>query len=63
MQHVVQEMDAAGLIEKSDSPWCSPVVLVNKKDGSRRFYVDGRFQKAYSSLPLSYPEGVQQFSG
>ena len=26
MQRAVQEMEAAGLIEKSDSPWRSPVV-------------------------------------
>ena len=40
MQRAVQEMDAARLIEKSDSPWCSPLVLLNKNDGSKRFCVD-----------------------
>ena len=38
----VQEMRELDVIESSASPWSSPIVLVNKKDGSTRFCVDYR---------------------
>ena len=42
----VQRMLASNVIRPSNSPWASPVVMVRKKDGSLRFYVDFRQLKA-----------------
>ena len=41
-EKAVQEMREQDVIEPSASPWSSPIVLVNKKDGSTRFCVDYR---------------------
>lgn len=32
----------AGVIEPSDSPYSSPIVIVKKKDGTNRFFIDFR---------------------
>ena len=72
MQLAVHEMEAAGVLERSDSPWCSPVVIMTKKDGGKRFCVDYRALNAIT-VTDAYPlpriddtldalSGVQWFS-
>jgi len=36
----VEEMLQHGVVQPSTSPWAAPIVLVKKKDGTRRFCVD-----------------------
>ena len=38
----IQKMLQAGIISPSRSPWSSPIVIVDKKDGQKRFCVDLR---------------------
>ena len=42
MKDLLTEMQAKDVIQPSQSPWASPVVLVQKKDGSARFCIDYR---------------------
>ncbi len=42
IEEEVTKMLQAGVIHASDSPWSSPIVLVNKKDGTICFCIDYR---------------------
>nr|XP_033806336.1 uncharacterized protein LOC117363128 [Geotrypetes seraphini] len=42
VQNLVEEMLTLGVIEPSQSPWCSPIVIVPKADGTPRFCIDFR---------------------
>ena len=42
IQRQVVDLQKRGVIEPSDSPWAANVVLVSKKDGTKRFCVDYR---------------------
>lgn len=42
IDNAIDEMLEAGVIRRSRSPWSFPVVIVDKKDGSKRFCVDFR---------------------
>lgn len=50
----LDEMLALGVVEPSNSPWSSPILLVKKKDGAYRFCVDFRKLNAVT-VRDSYP--------
>ena len=54
IDEAIDEMLDAKVIEPSNSPWSFPVVIVDKKDGSKRFCVDFRKLNAITK-PISYP--------
>ena len=42
INEMIEEMLSQGVVQHSQSPWASPIVLVKKKDGGLRFCVDYR---------------------
>lgn len=50
----LQRMKDLDVIEKSYSPWCSPAVLVKKKDGRDRLCIDSRKLNSVT-IKDSYP--------
>ncbi len=54
VENEICKMEKEGMITKSSDPWCSPIVLVRKKDGTICFCVD--YQKLNDVSPKdSYP--------
>ncbi len=64
---MLQDMEKRGIIEKSTSAWMSPIILVNKPDGTKRMCLD--YHKVNTHLATDiYPlprldELVEQASG
>ena len=52
VENLVGEMLEQGVIQLSQSPWASPVVLLAKKDGSTRFCIDYRRLNAVTKLDV-----------
>ena len=51
----IREMQQAGVIQPSSSPWASPVVMVRKKDGTHRFCIDYRELINAVTVPDTFP--------
>ena len=59
----VRSMIDLGVLERSDSPYCSPVVIIKKKDNSNHFCLDFRVLNkitVFDAEPM--PSMVQIFS-
>ena len=54
IEKTIDEMMGANIVRRSKSPWSFPVVIVDKKDGSKRFCVDFRKLNQITK-PNSYP--------
>ena len=57
----IEDMLANGVCRTSNSPWCSRVILVSKKDGSTRFVVDYRDLNSVTTkdaYPMPNPKDI-----
>ena len=52
MEELIQNMMSQGVLQHSSSPWASPVVLVEKRDGSYCFCVDYRRLNAVTKMDI-----------
>ena len=52
MEELIQNMMAQGVIQHSSSLWASPVILVEKRDGSYHFCVDYRCLNAVTKIDV-----------
>ena len=57
----IQDMLKQGAIQPSDSPWASPIVLVEKKDDSFRFCVNYRKLNSVTQNEVHPVPGVDDF--
>lgn len=67
VEQQINDMLDRNVIKPSVSPWSSPIVLVNKKDGSKRFCIDYRLLNQHTvkdSFPLpSIAESLDALDG
>ena len=60
----IDEILCNGIIRPSSSPWASRVILVKKKDGSRRFAVDyGDLNDIFKRDAYPMPDARDLFDG
>ncbi|GFR78367.1 reverse transcriptase [Elysia marginata] len=66
MREEVDNMIQAGIIEPSSSPYCSPSVIVSKKDGTNRYCIDFRALNnitIFDAEPMVRPDDLFQEIG
>ena len=56
----IRKMERQGVIQKSNSPWSAPLLLVKKSDGSYRFAVDYRSLNAKTATEVAYLPTVRE---
>lgn len=62
----IDDMLSAKIIRRSHSPWSFPILLVDKKDGSKIFYVDFRQLNKltkFNSYPLTLIDDILSLLG